>query len=326
MKTLKFLAILAGIAIIATTSCKKEETTYDVHFFVTDENDKPIKDAKITLTKKDGEKVEGEDVVEGTTKNDGFTKEALLLPAGTHTLKVIADGYKEEEVTVTVEESSVVKKVQLQLTTPPPPPVGTVTFEVKSKTNQPITGAKVTLDGVEKETTANGKVAFTDLLYKTYNFSIKAEGYNETDNHQVKVDKENTNIFISLSELPKLSTAIEFLWEVEGVEEKDYNPKKVGIKLKNGVEEGTPMAVIVKASAEKMVKITNFDVINTKKALKEAIDAGTNQNEVSVPLNGSNPNLVIGTKVGNEYFAVKISKAEFIEAETKLTLTTTWQE
>jgi len=311
MKTLKFLAILAAFAMIATTSCKKDKT-YNVTFEV----------------KADGQLVDGAkvklDTEEKTTENGEVTFEGIK--DGTYDYTVTLADYEKETGTITVDGGDVIEKVKMTATK------YTITFVVKEG-DEPLKDAEVKVGEKTEKTDAAGKAEFT-LAPGDITYSVTKELY-VTINGTLKVEKDD-EIPVAM-ELTPLSAAVEFIWEKTGQQHTSYmaGDKPAGICF--GYHQSDNNIYFQKDAdakkADKWVNLTGKDV-TTKAGLIKAVTEGAeigdgpNAFKSEIMFNGPTTpqSYIFGTKIGTDYFLIKIIQSSSSGTPVKTTLKTTWQE
>ena len=135
----------------------------------------------------------------GTTNGSGYITFSSMS-FGTYTFAASKAGYYSGSASVSISESNSDVEVTIYLSHMPTRGNITVTI-IDSDTNTVISEASVSGGGYSGVTDANGKVAFKDIEFGTYSFSVSKTGY-YPNSGSVQVTQDSTDMTISIYLMP----------------------------------------------------------------------------------------------------------------------------
>lgn len=150
---------------------------YNIVFTIRDENENPIKNVAVTISRK-----------EKTTNGEGVV--TFSRPNGTYDFNITIDSYDSVYNTIVIDDEDVSIKTSLSKTT------YNINFTVLDENDNPIKEVTITLDDESKTTDINGMVAF-NKTDGSYDYIISASGYIEKNN-TIIVNGNNIDVEVPL--------------------------------------------------------------------------------------------------------------------------------
>ena len=188
IKKLLVILILLLTTVLLLTGCfgslqnLTDVSTYDVTFNVKDNSDNFVSGAAVTL--------------DGNTKTtDGNGNTTFKKSKGNYTYTVNAVSYIQVNDVIEVNGADKIVKVTLIKASPI---TYDVTFTVKDESDNPISGAEITLDSSSQITNIEGVAVFSKPN-GTYNYTVSHGDYEEKSN-TVAVNDANTTVDVTLNE------------------------------------------------------------------------------------------------------------------------------
>lgn len=210
-----------------------------------------------------------------------------------------------------------------------------VTFEVVDDSELPLENALVNFNGADYVTDIDGNVKIDDLDPWEYEYTVKKEGYIQTNGVVEVIDKDVVKS-ISLSSVPTYTvtfTVVSSQGAVEGANinfvDNDYSTNSEGIAIADGIYSGTYSYTITKDSYHSMtgsLEVTDADVeltisftpVSVSGLDSEKFNLYPNPFTNSVTIKGLQDveRIVISNIIGQKILDIASSKRESIELNT----------